>query len=471
MRRRFINTLLGSGLLAAAALPLTGCSLDIPYDNQFSDPDAITTPETGRELLAYAYSSIPNIEFDLALLSDDFQPTYWASRNPTLNNEYTWQRQALIDLSASVWPEYYSVIATVNALTERIPDIKVSSDADRREVADLTSECATLKAYCYFQLLRLYAADPTGPQGMEADGIVIKDRLVMEDLPRSSVSECIAEIRRLLDVAAESGHQGTDPSWLTADATRLLRAEVELYAGNYAEAAEMAEALLNERGYACFGPDVYRNLWDGTQCDERIFVYDNPDVSQSFYQGIVYDTNTGDYYSVPESIATDFTEGDCRTAWSLCPATTSALGFQYFIGKYNKLRRDKQEIMLINKMRLSAALYVAAQAWCLDGTNHAKAREAMNRYLSLRGAPLIDESLTGDALLSEILHQKQLEFLGEGERWFDLKHYRSSHLNESSARIPAASDYRWQWPIPKDEYLYNQQMVQNPEWPTSSYDL
>ncbi len=104
MRRRFINTLLGSGLLAAAALPLTGCSLDIPYDNQFSDPDAITTPETGRELLAYAYSSIPNIEFDLALLSDDFQPTYWASRNPTLNNEYTWQRQALIDLSASVWP-------------------------------------------------------------------------------------------------------------------------------------------------------------------------------------------------------------------------------------------------------------------------------------------------------------------------------------------------------------------------------
>ncbi len=313
MRRRFINTLLGSGLLAAAALPLTGCSLDIPYDNQFSDPDAITTPETGRELLAYAYSSIPNIEFDLALLSDDFQPTYWASRNPTLNNEYTWQRQALIDLSASVWPEYYSVIATVNALTERIPDIKVSSDADRREVADLTSECATLKAYCYFQLLRLYAADPTGPQGLEADGIVLKDRLVMEDLPRSTVSECVAEIRRLLDVAAESGHQGTDPSWLTADATRLLRAEVELYAGNYAEAAEMAEALLNERGYSCFGPDVYRNLWDGTQCDERIFVYNNPDVSQSFYQGIVYDTNTGDYYSVPESIATDFTEGDCRT--------------------------------------------------------------------------------------------------------------------------------------------------------------
>ena len=27
----------------------TACSLDIPYENQFSDPDAITTPHTARD--------------------------------------------------------------------------------------------------------------------------------------------------------------------------------------------------------------------------------------------------------------------------------------------------------------------------------------------------------------------------------------------------------------------------------------
>ena len=29
----------------------TSCSLDIPYENQFSDPDAVTTPAAARELL------------------------------------------------------------------------------------------------------------------------------------------------------------------------------------------------------------------------------------------------------------------------------------------------------------------------------------------------------------------------------------------------------------------------------------
>lgn len=446
------------------------CSLDIPYDNQFSDPDAITTPETGRELLADAYSNLPNIDFDLALLTDDFEPTYWASRNSSLNNQYTWQPQSLIDLSASIWPEYYSVISTVNALAERIPDITADTDADRREVADLMSEAATLKAYCYFQLLRLFAADPVAGGDLDAEGIVIKDVVAMQNLPRSTVGQCIDEIRRLLTLAEESGHQGTDPSWLTADATQLLRAEIELYAGNYGEAASRAESLLNKHGYACFGPDVYRYLWDGAQCDERIFVYDNPDVAQTFYISLVYDTNSGDYYAVSADLADDYTEGDCRTAWSIYPVTTAALGYQPYLGKYNRLRKEKQEISLINKMRLSAALFVATQAWCLDGKNSGKALEAMNLYLGYRGAPLLPDNLSGDDLLREVLHQKQMEFVGEGERFFDLKRYRPTLLSTPSTRIPAADDYRWLWPIPKDEYLYNEEMTQNPGWPQSSFN-
>lgn len=204
MRHHIILTYL------AAAVTLTGCSLDIPYDNQFSDPDAIATPENGRELLASGYSSLPSLGFDLALLSDDFTPTYWAARNPSLSNQYNWQPSALHDLSLSVWPQYYSVIATVNALLERIPDINVSNDADRREVADLTAEAYTLKAYCYFQRLRLFAADPA--YGLQGEGIVLKDRVPMENLPHSTVGATIDEIRRLLEEALQTGHEGTAPS-------------------------------------------------------------------------------------------------------------------------------------------------------------------------------------------------------------------------------------------------------------------
>lgn len=140
----------------AILLSLTGCSLDIPYDNQFSDPDAITTPTTGRELLASAYSMLPNPGFDLVLFSDDLIPTYWASRNPSLMNQYNWQPSALHDVSQSIWPAYYSVIATTNALLERLPDIEITSEADRTAVNTLSAEARTLKAYCYFNLLRAF---------------------------------------------------------------------------------------------------------------------------------------------------------------------------------------------------------------------------------------------------------------------------------------------------------------------------
>lgn len=450
-------------------LSLTGCSLDIPYDNQFSDPDAITTPETGRELLASGYSSLPAIGYDLAIMSDDFTPTYWASRNPSLTNQYNWQPSALHDLAISIWPQFYSVIATTNALTERIPGIVAENDEDRREVADLQSEAETLKAYCYFQLLRLFASDPA--DGLEKDGIVLKDKVEMQNLPRSTVGQTIDEIRRLLESALKRGHSGSSPSWLTTDATTLLLAQVELYAGNYGRAAELATSLVDAKGYSCFEPSAYRLMWEGMTSPAQIFIYDDPDNAQSYYIGIVYDTTTGDYFSVTPALAASFTESDCRTEWTLCPFYSAGLGHQDFIGKYNKLRREKREISYINKLRMAEALFVAAESMALSGgTESAKAIDMLNKFLEARGAEPISTSLSGDALVKEILAQKQKEFLGEGNRYFDLKHYRATVLSEASNRIPAAGDYRWLWPIPKDEYLYNENMTQNPSWPKDSFD-
>lgn len=451
----------------AACMLLTGCSLSIPYDNQFSDPDAITTPTAGRELLSSAYSNLPNPGFDLAMLTDDFSPTYWASQNASLSNQYNWQPSALHDLSQSIWSQYYSVIVAVNTLLERVPDIDVSSEGDREAVEGLVAEAYTLKAYCYFQLLRLFAADPA--DGLDADGIILKDNVVMETKPRSSVGECLSEIRRLLEEALATSNTQTSPSWITRDATSLLLAEVELYSGSYDRAAAMASEIVDRRGYDCFSPNVYRMIWDGQTCDERIFIYDQPDKAQSYYVGIVYDSVTGDYYSLSPSLASSFGQGDCRREWTVVPFFSLSLGDQSFIGKYNLLRREKRGISFINIMRLSHALFVAAEAWALDGRNEGKAIEAVNRFLAERGAEGIDETLSGDALIKEILEQKRKEFVGEGDRYFDLKHFRKLLGGLLPTRIPASGDYRWLWPLPKEEYLYNDKAEQNPGWPKVTF--
>lgn len=453
--------------LFITALVLTGCSLNIPYDNQFSDPDAITTPTTGRELLSSAYSDLPNPGFDLAMLTDDFIPTYWASRDPSLSNQYNWQPSALHDLSQLLWSQYYSVIVSVNTLLERLPGISVSSDADRIAVDGLTAEAYTLKAYCYFQLLRLFASLPA--DGLDKDGIILKDKVVMETKPRSSVGECLAEIRRLLNAALALPNAQTSAAWITPDATRLLLAEMELYAGNYSKAAEIASEIVERRGYGCFASSVYRSLWDAPSCEERIWMFSQPDKAQSYYVGIVYDALTGDYYSLTPSLADSFDDGDCRREWTVVPFYSQSLGNQSFIGKYNLLRREKRGIDFINKMRLSHALFVAAEAWALDGSDSRKAIDALNRYLAERGAAGIDTSLTGDALVREVLEQKRKEFAGEGERYFDIKSHRALLDDILPTRIPVPDDYRWLWPLPKEEYLYNDLAEQNPGWPKVTF--
>ena len=439
-----------------------GCSLDIPYDNQFSDPDAISTPEAARELLASAYAAIPNMEFDLALMTDDFSPTYWASSNPSLLNQYNWQPQAVQDLSATTWSGYYVVVATLNALIERIPGIPAGAETDR-----IRSEAMALKAYCYFQLLRLYG--PDFASNSEADAIVLKDALAMANLQRSSARETVAEIKRLLtDALAGIGTTETGTDWIGPDATRLLLAQAQLYGGEYAAAANNAMAVLASRGYGAFDPQIYRNLWDGSGCEERIFAYNSPNNSQSFYIGIVYDMTGGDYFAITPELSASYAADDCRRDASVYRAVSPTIGEQDYFGKYNALRKEQHEIGLINKLRLSDALFTYAEASCLKGTadGEADATEAVNEYLTRRGAPKLADGLTGEGLLKAILEEKRREFVGEGTRYFDLKRYGTIL---GGARV-ATDDYRWQWPIPRDEYLYNSNITQNPGWPMTSFD-
>lgn len=441
------------------ALVCGGCSLDIPYENQFSDPDAISGPAAARELLANAYANIPHLEFDLSVMTDDFAPTYWASSNPTLLNQYDWQPQAIQDLSASTWSRYYSVISTINALTERIATLDATP-----ELQQIHAEALTLKAYCYFQLVRLYGPDYL--TDADAESIVLKDALVMANLRRSSVRAVLLEIKSLLNTAlGEFGSSDTGTDWLGRDAARILLAQAQLYSGEYAQAAENAEMVLASRGYEAFGASVYSNLWEGSSCDERVFAYNSPVNSQSFYIGIVYDASAGDYFAVEPSLAASYNEGDCRREASVYTIESPTLGKQDYFGKYNAIRKEKREIQLINKLRLSDALFAYAEAACLGGKEN-DAALAMNEYLSRRGAQPLAANLSGDGLLKAILTEKHKEFVGEGNRYFDLKRYGRL---VGGARV-GMDDYRWCWPIPRDEYLYNENMTQNPVWPMTSFD-
>jgi hypothetical protein len=88
----------------------------------------------------------------------------------------------------------------------------------------------------------------------------------------------------------------------------------------------------------------------------------------------------------------------------------------------------------------------------------------VNLIRTNRGLPA-RTSLTGDALLAEILLQRRLEYAFEGHRWFDLKRrgqdvVKTIPLSATANNIPY-NDYRILANIPVNELATNKNIQQN----------
>jgi len=448
-----------------SACLLTGC-LDIKLEDQYSDPDAVSTTQRARELLSSAYNALPRFQMEFSVLGDDFVPTNLASKNADLLNLYNWQENAIDDLSSSVWTEYYHVVSLVNALLPRLDDVSVK-DADDAVVLDrIRSEAKALKAMCYFDLLRLYG--PTWSEdNMEKDAIILKDRLELEFLPRSSLKKCVDEVASLLEEAVGTENGNAEIYCLSTPAVMAMQAEVELFRENFSEAANIGSRLLTDAENRWTSSE-YNALWSENSSAERLFA---PYIFTSFYTDLCYDKNSGDYYVLNDGIV--FDEEDMRKAWTGTDCITGTRQVRNF-GKYNRMYYENTDVRYINSLRYSGVCFTVAEA-CARAGKEGEAVELMNRYLSARGAALFDRSLSGAALVEAILREKQKEFAGEGTRIFDLKRTgaglkRYGTFGDRVSSTVKSGDYRWLFPIPKSEYRYNKYAVQNPGWPVLAVD-
>ena len=444
------------------SLLLAGGCLDIKLEDQYSDPDAIITTATARELLASAYNSLPRYQMELSVLADDFVPSVYTNRYAELQNLYNWEPKAIEELSDNIWGEYYMTIAIVNALLPRMETIQPKDEDDRLEKDRIRSEAKALKAMCYFDLLRLY-----GPvysdANLEKDGIILKDRLELDFLPRSSVKDCVLEIDELLSEAAGVENDAAEVFYLSTSAVMALRAEFELYRGDYDKAVLYAVPLL-EGAESRWTKTEYENLWTDNASADRLFA---PYIFNSFYRDLCYDKEEGDYFVLNPSL--EYGEDDVRKDWA--SMTINIQGKQVkTLGKYNRMYYDNLDVRFINTLRYSRVCFTAAEAYARDGED-ALARQTLNMLLNAYGAGPLDDSLAGEALIEAILMEKQKEFAGEGVSLFDLKRHgkpmrKYTSYGASVSSVIQPGDYRWLFPIPQSEYKYNDKITQNnPQWP------
>ena len=436
----------------------TSCSVDVPPPDLYSDPDAITTVQSARSLLTSCYLLYPHYEFEFSILGNDFCLSSLSGKNIDQQNLYNWQDKDISTMAADVWLAYYNCIANCDVLLERMPDVSNDNPAAKNAIM---AEVKTLKAMCYFQLLRLYAQPYA--KGEDADGIVLKNHVGLETPGRSSIARCTSYIRTLLTEAAAVENTPNRNGWLSQKAAINMLAELELYAGRYEEAAGYAKQLLDAMPDGALAAANYYRLWEAATYEGRIFAFNT---TSTYYNGIQYDAKEGDYFALnPDMI---LKEGDTRKATNEY-VMTMAGEERILMGKYN--RRNKLELTTsyVEQMRYANTLFIYAEAMARTGKED-EARTRLNAYLTEMGASALDEALTGEALVKAILAEKYREFAGEGRNWFDLKRTltsipRLTRWGASKSAIIQATDYRWTFPIPSSEYKYNEAVTPNEGWP------
>ncbi len=440
-----------------------GCSLNIPPPDQFSDPDAITTVATARSFLTSAYRSYPHYEYELSILGADFAPNSLTNKDMDLQNFYRWQDSSISKFATDVWLSFYNTIALCDVLLERIKYVQVETDIQMKDKSIIEAETKILRSMCYFNLLRLFA--PAYDRNPDADGIVLKTKVGLEFPKRTSIRICVETIRNWLLEASTVDNVPQQNGWFSQKAAYYLLAELELYAGNYLEAARYAEILLSDVKDRYFTSEGIERTWAEQSYAGRIFAFYT---NNTYYTGLLYEKEKGDFFIVNPDIVYD--EKDLRKPYYLYPFNMSGKDCN-LLGKYNLNNRKEKKSVYVNMMRYSGAYFIAAEAYSRISDKEEKARTTINHFLGLVQAKKIADNVRGTELTEGILQEKQKEFLGEGVFYFDMKRTHINSLKRLNTwgslthSLITAENYRWTFPIPATEYRYNKNVTQNEGWP------
>lgn len=454
------------------AMLFSACSLDIPLEDKVTDPWAITDTESAMKALSTVYSNYEQWKsmIPITALSDDCMPTPYLSKAPVLRGIYRWDRVKMAELANGIWQGHYATIMHSNALIERLLLIKNVNEKDRQTLQLIEKEAKAIKALCYFQLMQMFAPRYLPDKAKKQLGVVYKGLVKLEYNPRMSLEATADTVRRLTEPYMNE-KKPLSPSLFrfSPTATLCLRAELELWTGNYEKVISLCKPITDKYNTDEVRSDLYERFWAQTSSDvnEAIFSIDYTAFSAaSFFDEWILDDR--DLLVVNSTVK--YEESDTRRTASVTPVelyANAAVHKVLRLGKYNTLRMQSKHIRYVSIYRMADFVFLCAEAYARTGKPD-KARFLMNRYLRSRKVTEIPPQTGGEALIKCILDEKQKEFLGEGKRYLDLKRteyipIERNLLLDDPLETIAPDDFRRTFPIPVSEVKYNK-VPQNRGW-------
>lgn len=407
------------------------------------------------------------------------------------------------------WSQHYILINQVNLIIEATPKVTEIAEPTRNAIL---GQAHFLRALAYHDLVKSYAYDPgVEVAALDRGGVPILLEGVLDasqiKFPRRNlVSEVYDQIYKDLDEAiARLSNAGTinTPAFAGLAAANALYARVALYRRDYATAVQRANVALTSGAPPMVTATSYFQSWRSPVHPESIFelpfqtpenigvneslqasftstVLNRPTSVTGGWGDLVINNNYGVSLitdgstmpaattGVPSAPAADvrFPTAVSGAADGIVRLGSPGRGNQNlpeltkFYGKNGQVNLDNVPLIRTPELYLT----LAEAHYHLGNTAQAQANLAFvirNRYLGTGGATLtsVTVSLTGEALLNEILRQRRLEFAFEGHRFFDLKRNGLNIARPLGTLL--YTDFRILAPIPQSEIDANPNLVQN----------
>ncbi|NGM63373.1 RagB/SusD family nutrient uptake outer membrane protein [Sphingobacterium sp. SGG-5] len=423
-------------LSLCAVLLLTGCEklLEINPKQSIDSSEALTNEEGIHAALISVYARLQNYTLygrDYLALSEALSDNAIHTSNAShLTNEAMNGRNAHFDN----WQVAYYAINQANLVIDAVH----AGSYGEKWKATILGQAYFLRALCYHDLVRVYAYDPTALideynyGGVPLMLVGVDDISKIGSLKRAPIAEVYDQIYKDLDLAHENlgaGNETVAPHRATQAAVSALYARVALYRGDYPTAVDMADRALTETKAVFSTQATYVSDWLKQVHPESIFelkfnISENVGADRSlrstYTSRATYDATT---FTIQAVIAVDplfydlYEPNDVRRELIRKGVGKSDTFWEMykFISKNGTPNLDNVPIL-----RLSEVYLNRAEALYHQGPSYyPEALEDLNKIRTRAGLSVV--SLSGDALLEEILLQRRFDLAFEGHRWFDLK--------------------------------------------------
>lgn len=433
------------------------------------------------------------------------------------------------------WSGIYKIINMANSVIHYAPSVQKADNTYYDAIMKShLCEAYFQRAYCYLVLLKNYREVP-----LIVDAYVTDEQNFNQ--PKATESEIIAQIKADVLAAIKTGAAKTtyETDWQTKGrvtkwALYALMADVCLWNEEYEECSKYCDMILNATDafrpafvtnpadwYTIFYPESTGQPYSNESIFELFWSYSLKQESNNFSSSLFAQSTsaqlrfTADATEkmraetqelVDNGYAQDGRMGRMLLATYVTSSGTSdwASSSNYYLWKYygNDITdvtggvRTHQDANFII-YRVAEIIMMKAQAETMKG-NFKEAIELINKVRNRAGLTNFNDidvdaddadskisQLSEQTILEEILDQKEMEFMAEGKRWYDLlwfgriknNKYKKEFIdkviegnettNPSWIRSVLNDVNAWYMPVPQGDIDHNKLLKQNPYYSTT----